>query len=428
MKKRIIGCLLITSIVLSGCSLWKPKNTEDDRKPMEQNSAEFDWGNYQKAIYQNRTLIKECNANYQKDISAIKQKENKMLDFSDCKFEPIDEVKSVSVLQEQILDVTPEQSVNTIKQWLKDIHKEDINTDKEIRDASGQYPNNDVDENTDSSDYWPAVADHYPDFKTGSGFFINTNQCHIQMGAGIYSMSDGAITRYLGTNGMAGLDALGSNSEDVKAEGFVSEMKDQSWELLSRKVTVDEGAKIAKRYFEEGKYFPVAQGVTIDVPEVSVFALKNKYGYDYTIRRKYEGIPFAYGDYGQRNLYDGYQVTPDVKHAYVVNDQTVSAYVGQSESNSLKKIGKEQDSIIDCKKAVSILQKSMATELKINVKRVAFVYCKCAFGEEQNETPDYYAFPCWEFQGENSNNQEYLHLYVDALTGAVYMYGNQIEQ
>ena len=61
-------------------------------------------------------------------------------------------------------------------------------------------------------------------------------------------------------------------------------------------------------------------------------------------------------------------MTPDVKHAYVVNDQTVSAYVGQSESNSLKKIGKEQDSIIDCKKAVSILQKSMATELKINVK------------------------------------------------------------
>ena len=187
-------------------------------------------------------------------------------------------------------------------------------------------------------------------------------------------------------------------------------------------------AQAGKRYFEEGKYFPVAQGVTIDVPEVSVFALKNKYGYDYAIRRKYEGIPFAYGDYGQRNLYDGYQVSPDVKHAYVVNDQTVSAYVGQSESDSLKKIGKEQDSIIDCKKAVSILQKSMATELKINVKRVAFVYCNCAFGEEQNETSDYYAFPCWEFQGENSNNQEYLHLYVDALTGAVYMYGNQIEQ
>ena len=104
MKKRIIGCLLITSIILSGCSFWKPKNTEDDRKPMEQNSAEFDWGNYQKAIYQNRTLIKECNANYQKDISTIKQKENKMLDFSNCKFEPIDEVKSVSLLQEQKLD------------------------------------------------------------------------------------------------------------------------------------------------------------------------------------------------------------------------------------------------------------------------------------------------------------------------------------
>ena len=95
MKKRIIGSLLITSIILSGCSFWKPKNTEDDRKPMEQNSAECVWGNDQKAIYQNRTLIKECNANYQKDISTIKQKENKMLEFSNCKFETIDEVKSV---------------------------------------------------------------------------------------------------------------------------------------------------------------------------------------------------------------------------------------------------------------------------------------------------------------------------------------------
>ena len=72
-----------------------------------------------------------------KTFQLLNKKRNKMLDFSDCKFEPIDEVKSVSVLQEQILDVTPEQSVNTIKQWLKDIHKEDINTDKEIRDASG---------------------------------------------------------------------------------------------------------------------------------------------------------------------------------------------------------------------------------------------------------------------------------------------------
>ena len=41
MKKRIVAePLLITSIILSGCSFWKPKNTEDDRKPMEQNWAE----------------------------------------------------------------------------------------------------------------------------------------------------------------------------------------------------------------------------------------------------------------------------------------------------------------------------------------------------------------------------------------------------
>ena len=158
-------------------------------------------------------------------------------------------MKSVSLLQEQILDVTPEQSVNTIKQWLKDIHKEDINTDEEIRDASGQYPNNDVDGITDSPDYWPAVADHYPDFKTGSGFFINTNQCHIQMGAGIYSMSDGVITQYLGTNGMAGLDALGSNSEDVKAEGFVSEMKDQSLGVVIKEGNSRRRCKDRKKIF-----------------------------------------------------------------------------------------------------------------------------------------------------------------------------------
>lgn len=424
MKRWVVGCLLIMSFVLTGCSQWKTEYKKDEREPLQQSLAEFDWKAYQKALYQDRTLIKDCIAYYQKDTEELRQKENMKLDFSDCEFESIDEVKGVSVLQEQTLDVTPEQSVNTIKRWLKDIHMENIDTNKELRDASGQYPS---DEGKEDSYSWPAVVDHYPDFKTGRGFFIDTKQCHIQMGSGIYSMSDGTITRYLGEDAMAGLDAMGANSEDVREEGLVSALKEKSWELLSGKMTVGEGAEIVKNYFEEGKYFPVAKGVTIEVPEVSVFALKNKYGYNYKIRRRYEGVPFAYGDNGQRNLYEGYEVAPDIKHAYVVNDQTVSAYVGQSESSLLKKLGKVQDSILDCKKAASILQKSMASELKVKVQRVSFVYCKCTFGEGQKDDPDYFAFPCWEFQGENSNNQEYLHLYVDALTGAVYMYGNRID-
>ncbi len=425
MRKRVVGCLLIMSFVLTGCNQWKTGYKKDEREPLQQSSADFDWKAYQKALYQDRTLIKDCIANYQKDTEELRQKENMKLDFSDCEFESIDEVKGVSVLQEQTLDVTPEQSVNTIKRWLKDIHMENIDTNKELRDASGQYPSDDSKEYSYS---WPAVADHYPNFKTGSGFFITTKKCHIQMGTGIYSMSDGTINRYLGYPHRANSDAKGSNIEDVREEGLVSELKEQSWELLSGKVTVGEGAEIVKNYFEEGKYFPVAKGVTIDVPEVSVFALKDKFGYEFKVCRKYEGIPFTYGDYGQRNVYAGYQVAEDIKKACVVNDQTVCAYVGRSESTPLKRLGKKQNSILDIKRAVSILQESMASELKMKVNRVSFVYCNCEFGQEQKETSDYYAFPCWELQGVNEINQEYLHLYVDALTGAIYMYGYRLDQ
>lgn len=435
MKRKMICCCLVLSLLLEGCSAINPySKTQGDNSvadsselagqdgaqdTSQQSSSAFDWKAYQKTISKKRTPIKECISTYADQYKQLQQNKQKMLDFSKCRFEPMDYVKNISVLQIESVDVDAQKSMQTIKDWLKDIHVTDIDLDKVLRDASGQYPSDDSKE--DSIEYWPLVADHYPDFNTGQGFFIHTDQCAIQMGSGIHMMSDGTICRYLGDKKASADVYRAEEPADQCAVGTVEQLKNKSWETLSGKMTVAEGAEVARRYFEEDRYFPVAEGITVDVPEVIVFKLKDKFGYDFMVRRRYENIPFSYGDYGAGEDHGGYEVYMEYKHAYVVNDQTVSAFYGWSEAEQMKKLCKDQSSMLNLSQAVSILQSSMASKLEMKVDNVSFVYCPCVFGE--GDECDYYVFPCWEFQGKNMVNNEYLHLYVDALTGAVYIFG-----
>ena len=73
------------------------------------------------------------------------------------------------------------------------------------------------------------------------------------MGAdGFYSVSDGSITKYLKQDGHAAADALGSNEENIVAEGSYEEMADKSYELLSGKISVAEAADMTRKFLCKG--------------------------------------------------------------------------------------------------------------------------------------------------------------------------------
>ncbi|MCH5267047.1 MAG: hypothetical protein J1E62_01780 [Lachnospiraceae bacterium] len=419
--------LFCCAIMLCSCSNEdKEKNTENRVENEEvQNTLDSAVSaiEYKNQYYKNRVSILKCITNYKSDVEAIRALESNVLSFDSCEFAPIDKLETVMELKVEKQDITPADSLAAIKRWLKRSKINDIDTDKEIRDSGGEYES-DVSKKYPYS--FPAVSKYYPDFETGNSFFINTKRCYILMNAGgVYSMSDGIIAKYLGSKSRAEADVFYGEDAETVAEGKVSELADKSWELLSGKMTVKTAADLTKRYFEQGIFLPCAKDVTVDVPEVKVFRLKDKYGYMFRLRRVYQEIPFAYiSSYGEiysiKNSVDG-----DDRMAYVVNGQTVNACLGSdSESEEVIPEGEAQDYIVSIQEAVSILEKNLIPQEiieideTVDIEEVGFVYCPCWYSDRKKNV-----YPCWEFRGKLGSNQDELNLYVNALNGEIYSYG-----
>lgn len=348
------------------------------------------------------------------------------MSFAECEFGAMEETDDISVLRLMSGDISVEESWKVIEDWLKEIGMTHFDMDKEVRDASGQYER---DESKESPYDYPSVSEHYSDLKTGRGFFLNTNECYLQMGGdGIYSMSDGAITKYLQSDAFAAMDALGVNAETVVKSGKLKDLENEEWELLSGKVKVGDAANMTKEYFEKGTPYPCADGVQVDIPEVSVFSLKDKYGYAFTVRRKYKGIPFAYTAGGGRNYFEGYEINEDMKTAYVVNNKNVSAFTGYSEAQTIELMGEPQDSFIGLKEAVSILNEKLAAQISVEVENVELVYCTILLGDSSYEEAEKIVLPCWAFDGTNLINDQGIRIYLDAFTGELYYYTYSIAE
>lgn len=422
MQKKIIQVfvLFLLTCSLCGCNGLKvEKNTDksvNENNGTGEEKSVFSMDDYMGKFSGDRVNIKEYKDLYDTEKEELNNNEIGKLSFETCDFGSIEEVDTVSVLKFSSKGISVDESWNIIKNWLQQIDLADIDMDKEVRDASGQF---DRDEKKEYPYDYPGVMEHYSELETGNGFFINTDQCYLQMGEnGIYSMSDGTITAYRKSGSLAAMDAFGADEEDIIKRGSLPEMKEEEWELLSGMVAVKDAADIVKKYFEAGTPYPPSDGIQVDVPQVSVFSLKDKYGYAFTVRRKYQGVPFAYALTGSRNYYGSeYEMDEDTKEAYIVNDKTVNAFTGYSEAENLEALSEAQDSMIPLKGAVSILNKKLAEQMRVGVERVELVYCPMRIKEK-----DKIAFPCWAFTGTNLMDQKNMRIYLDALTGEIYYY------
>jgi hypothetical protein len=375
----------------------------------------YDIEDYQERLFANRESILQCIENYGQDVASVKDAEYSNFDFSSCSFSDIPEFEKLYVLMETDHGITTEESWNYIEQWLESIGKSDLmDMEKEVRIVSPEL------EWEDSEDYpynYPALSEHM-DLSSGEGAFVDTIDCHIQMSVdGVYSMSDGKMNSYLHDSSRAHCGALGDYSWNVVAEGKVSELSDESYPLVSGNLTIGEGAKLVKKYFETETPFPPADGVTINVPKVFVFTLGDVYGYDYWVQRVYKGVPIVCGGY--KSYVPGSVGMPDedTKDAYVIDDEGVTAYAGLDASAVLTELYSD-DMMIGFEQSVQMLSEKMASRFRVEVEEAGLVYAPVSFDEGISAT----IFPCWMVKGINLIKDEEIVIYIDVFTGEIYYY------
>lgn len=419
-KIRIALITIISMICLAGCNSQiemdiAGPDTPDSTNLNYPSETDDNNSNFQIDFFPNRINITEYQNRYEDEIREVKEGSYDKVGLSGCEFLSIVGIETVGIYRLFSNDMGADESIEIIKDWLREIGCEDLDLETELRDASGQY------ERT-AGEYpydYPAVFDYYPVFDSGRGFFINTNRCYIQMGSsGIYSMSDGTITEFLNSGSLAAMDALGINEENIVEQGLLSQIGNDVWELTDGEMSVSDAADMARDYFDAGTPRENPDGISIDIPEAGVFVLSDVYGYAFKVRRVYNGLPFAYSVSGSRTYYSSdYEIIEDDKTAYVINHNTVAAYTGYSDAEQIEALIELQTDMIGLADAVSLLNEFLAANVRLEVEQVSLVYCTCAY-ESGNKT----AYPCWLFDGVNLTNNQSMRFYINVLSGDIYYY------
>lgn len=364
-----------------------------------------------------RIPLAEYRDQYEAEVEKVLETEYDRLRFSeDCELSPIDGAETVGIYQLGSERLGVDESIGIIEDWLEEVGHDELDLKAELRSVSGEHC---VKEGTDWE--WPLVYDYYPDWESGFGFYINTNACHIQLlSNGIYSMSDGSITAYLGLDGYAGGDAMGADGELVDS-GPVAQKGEDVWELTDGEMSVAEAAELVREYFEAGTPRQNTDGVSVDVPWVEVFTLNDKYEYAFQVRRIYKGVPFSYVDWGPRTYY-GYEIGGDTKRAYVIRHDAVAAFAGYSEAQPIEPLMEEQTAILPLQDAAERLDDFLADKVRLEVGKAGLAYCVYCETDTETGAVTETAIPCWEFESANRTNDRFLTFYVNVLSGEVYYY------
>lgn len=420
MKKRIKGInffiIMILVLTVTACG-QKAEENQNVSVSANDDTMLFSTDAYEKKFLSDRTSIKECADTYEQEINEILAQDTGKLDFSNCDFADFQDVNSLKVMLQEKHGITVEEAEQTLIDWVTSIGKQNV---VDMKSDVCYIPDN-INETGELVSFY----ENKEKLENGAGCLIDISECYIELlEDGIYSMSDGKIREYMGYEDDALYDAFGEHAEDTVESGKVSEVAQKEYTLISGNLSVAQGAELVKDYFSAGTPFPCENGVTVDVPEVRIFRLGDVYGYDYTVRRKYENVPFAYMDVGHYRFYEDYSSKADIKHAYVVDDTGITAFCGYNEARKLKELISD-DSMIGFKQMLEILRSGLASRLNINVERAGLVYFPVQL-QGSAEKQEVIILPCWEVYGVNKIKNEKIWIYVDVFTGAIYYYTTEI--
>lgn len=427
-RKKISIILVLTVFIMGmlGCGKSTVLSEEESTDQAEEENAGqtvkeelwVDVSDYQKKLLDGRKTVAACHADYKQETEQVRNSEYGNLRFSSCEFADFPECEDISLLRQRFYKLSPKESWEIIEQTLEDLGKRDqIDMEKEVRvvtdevewDMSQEYPY-----------FYPALAEHM-DLEDATLTFLITEQCYVR---GIAALNDGKIKDYLGIEGLVGEGTSGTYSDDVVLTGSVLELRAVSYPLISDEISVKDGAELVKDYFEAGTPIAPPEGISVDVPEVSVFRLGDVYGYDYMVRRVYRGIPFAYTDYSKNfQVQSIYLPIEDIKHAYVVDDTGVSAYVGYNECEPIEVLYSDTE-MIGIQEAAKLVSEKLASHLSVEVQNVSLEYAPYYL----DGNIAIVIFPCWKFDGINTIKNEKIRIFMDVLTGDIYYYTSRISE
>ena len=362
----------------------------------------------------NTTRVASYGGLYQEELREVKDRKDFRFHFENCSFGGWNDIEEVYALEFEEKEISAGDSVEMVHSWLKSANlQEKIDIKEELRDASGQL---EEDESKEYPYLYPGVYENLDKLKSGSGFFINTNICYVQMcNYGYMQMSDGKINAYLESERLDGGNTFGPGQEEIVGQGSVEELKDAVYPLLDGDMSVSIGADLAIRYFEKGAPNPPADGISVGTDEVSIFRLKDKFGMAFHMYRSYKGVRIANAEHGSR-IDPSIRIEEDAKTACIVDGAGVTAFAGYCDAQPLIELGKS-DEFIGLKEAVCALDGQFARNVTLEILEAGFVYCPLLISEEYKV-----ARPCWMFDGVNTVNGRNIVIYVDSISGSLYYY------
>ena len=209
-RKRFL--LLFTFLILGslcGCSNKSQSQEQITGFAVTQSdevTVEYPIKKYTERVRSDRTSLEECRQSYSEEIELLKAGDYKNIHFADCEFQAFPDTEEMEVLVGQEHGISVQESWDTIQNWLENLGQADaVDMKKDVKVVSAQL-------GTDANDEYYPFYEYMSELDTGAGAFLTTKNCHIQITAnGIYSMSTGKITEYLGLDTRAHLDAFGDN-------------------------------------------------------------------------------------------------------------------------------------------------------------------------------------------------------------------------
>ena len=437
-KYTFLILTVILSILLTSCrsdineALSGGKNADpelsqiDGSEPVIDNPEDND-------LLSVRIPINEIIDNYSSDQDTLRHKTYTNIRFDNCTFKDLPDFDSVDVLIQGYHPITAEDSVNCIRKWLE-LNNLTVDLDKELRAAlNDDYPQ---DESKEFPYFYPSVMEHYPNLSNGNGFFISCKDCHIQMMTKlIYSASNGVINKYaFSDSNRSDFDALGVHFDfdNIIAEGYVSEHGSDTYTILDGTMRLDQ---IADNLIEEITKTESIVGIddklTYDTEKFYVCKIGDVNQICFTLRRVYNGIPFAYS-YDDEHIMDGgeqrgYYEYADGGHMYTI-DGHLDAFVAHGLPNSYESKYGQQTDIISVARAGDILSEYLSDKVDLDIHDSEILYFPLkkldSNGIETNQT---IIHPCWMFDGKNSSDGKYMRCFVDSITGEIFYYVYGIE-